>query len=276
MGGRASALAAMVGTSLFTHQTAAFDHGHPRFDELLRDHVVGGRVNYSEIAEDRSGLDRYLEELAGVAEGELNKWSRSQQLAFWINAYNALAIDAVVENYPLKRRGIKGLAFPSSSIWQVPGVWKKRKRSIAGQERALDDIEHGIIRPTFAEPRIHVALVCAAVSCPELRSEAYVASRLEAQLENQLKSFLLDPDKGVRVDSSRRKIFISSIFKWFPEDFVLPPAFMGELAGKTKQAGVVRFLAEHATGETRDALTSPGFSVGYLKYDWTLNDQGEP
>lgn len=232
-----------------------------------------GLVNYPSFIDQRADLEGYLETLGAVTTVELSSWDGAQQLAFWINAYNALAIDTVIAHYPLKRRSFKGLAFPSSSIWQIADVWKLQRRRIAGEKRSLDDIEHGIIRPDFREPRIHFALVCAAISCPKLRQDAYTGDTLEQQLQEQVATFLTDPSKGVSVNSKRKRIEVSSILEWFAEDFVLPPNFDGPLAGKKDQAGVVYFLRSHASPSQRTALSSPDFTIRYLKYNWALNAQ---
>lgn len=250
-----------------------FEHDHGGFTALLSNYVAEGRVDYSALVEQRARLDDYLESLQQVTEDEVASWTQSQQLAFWINAYNALALDTVVAHYPLKRRGLRGFAYPSSSIRQIADVWKLRRRAIGGALRSLDDIEHGIIRATFKEPRIHFALVCAAVSCPKLRSEAYQAEQLETQLAAQVADFLADTRRGLAIDPRRKRISVSSIFKWFPEDFPKPPASANALVGTTQQAGVVHFLSHAAPPAAKTALRSGDYRLNYLKYDWTLNDQ---
>jgi hypothetical protein len=268
-------IALVVAVSVAAPTAASgFDHAHETFSQLLRDHVdEQGLVDYPGFIDQRVELEGYLEALGAVTTDELSSWNKTQQLAFWINAYNALTIDTVIAHYPLKRRGFKGFAFPSSSIWQIADVWNLQRRRIAGQMRSLDEIEHGIVRPDFKEPRIHFALVCAAISCPKLRQQAYVGDNLEQQLQDQVTGFLADPSKGVRVNTRRKRIEISSILEWFAEDFVLPPNFDGPLAGKPDQAGVVYFLTGRGTLSQQAALSSRDFSVRYLKYNWALNAQ---
>lgn len=235
-----------------------FDHGV--FDELLATHIVEGGVDYAGLSVERERLRVYIDELGAVAPDTLATWPQAEQLAFWINAYNAQMLDIVLEYRPLKRRGLRGLVYPSNSVRQIPDIWKGQMRVIAQVERSLDDIEHGIIRPDFAEPRIHFALVCAAESCPPLRAEAYVGSRLEEQLQAQTEAFLADSTRGARIDEDEGRLVVSSIFKWFGEDF-----------GGAE--GVAAFVAEHgppALAATRDTGET---SLGYLSYDWTLNDR---
>ncbi|MEM9302247.1 MAG: DUF547 domain-containing protein [Pseudomonadota bacterium] len=269
--GLAAAALLVAGLSL-APAAVAFDHAHTAFDGVLEAHVDAGQVDYAAIKADPAALQAYLASLADVGKAELEAWESDQQLAFWINAYNAFVIQSIIENYPLERRGIKGLAFPASSIWQIPGVWKGIKRRAAGREVALDDVEHGIIRPEFGDPRIHVALVCAAKSCPPLRSEAYVADRLDAQLDEQARQFLRDSENGLVLEPDSRRIRISRIFKWFGEDFVLPEGVEAPLAGRRGQRGIVYWLRAYADDAARAALSDPDNRVSYLKYDWELND----
>jgi len=274
----------MVRTSLITATTwlclspwaQAFDHEHSAFNTLLNTYVADGSVNYAGLVTQPTALADYLASLASVNPDEIAGWDEAQQLAFWINAYNALALDTVAAHYPLKRRGLRGFAYPSSSIQQIEDVWTVKRRVIGGELRSLDDIEHGIIRANFDEPRIHFALVCAAVSCPLLRAEAYRATQLETQLAEQLTGFLADPARGLSVDVRRKRIHVSAIFKWFAVDFPLPADFDGDLAGKTQQAGVVYFLTQAAPQSAIAALRSNDYRVSYLKYDWALNEQLAP
>ena len=251
-----------------------FDHTHASFDNLLKRYVVDGRVDYRGVAASGDDLETYLHELASVDGAAYAGWTRNQQLAFWINAYNAFAIKAIIDHYPLKRKGFTGLAFPANSIWQIPGVWKKLKRPAAGRSVALDDIEHKILRPTFREPRIHFALVCAALSCPSLRSEAYQAEHLDAQLDDQAYRFLSDPTKGFAIDADARKVRLSRIFKWFGEDFENDAAKDTFARRSSKQAGVLAFVLEHLEDErAKNILRKNRFKIRYFDYDWNLNEQ---
>ena len=152
---------------------------------------------------------------------EFNDWTEKQKLAFWINAYNAFTIKAIIDHYPIERSfTLIGIFYaPKNSILQIPGVWKKLKFNALGQEVTLDHIEHGILRKEFNEPRIHAAINCASISCPDLRSEAYVADRLEGQLSDASGLFVNNKFKGVYVDKKKNKVKVSKIFKWFGEDF---------------------------------------------------------
>jgi len=166
---------------------------------------------------------------------------RKQRLAFWINAYNIMAINVVLEHRPLKSIRDAGSLFAS--------VWGKSAGMVAGKVRSLHDIEHLILR-TMGEPRMHFAIVCASVSCPDLRAEPYLASQLDVQLDDQAQRFLTNPGKGVRQTDAG--VAVSKIFKWFEDDF-------------TPQGGVVGMIKRYGRqGETVS-------DVDYLDYDWSLN-----
>ena len=243
-----------------------FDHQHPLLGEVLRRHDRDGLVDYAALQRERAALDRYAGQLDTVERQVVDSWSRDQRLAFWINAYNALTLRTIVDHYPIRRGSLVGVAFPANSIWQIPGAFKEARHRVAGQRLSLDDIEHRIIRPSFAEPRIHVALVCAARSCPVLRAEPYVATRLDAQLTEQTRRFAADRNHGLRAAEGARGVAVSSIFKWFGEDFA-------PLAAGNEKRGVLAFLAAHTDEPALVArLRDPPTPVAYLDYDWTLND----
>lgn len=244
----------------------SFDHQHTLLGGLLRQHVRDGRVDYAALQRRRADLDAYVGQLAAIPRPVVEAWSRDERLAFWINAYNALVLQTVVDHYPIRRGSLVGIAFPANSIWQITGAFKESRHRVAGQRMSLDDIEHRIIRPTFAEPRIHVALVCAARSCPVLRAEPYVATRLDAQLAEQTRRFAADRAHGLRLAADGRGVEVSSIFKWFGEDFA-------PLAAGNEARGVLAFLARYTDDATLLArLRDPRTRVDYLDYDWTLND----
>jgi hypothetical protein len=234
----------------------ALDHG--RFDRLLAAFVdAEGNVDYARLrAQADSVLAPYLRRLATTDPAGLG---RDARLAFWINAYNAYTLQLIVDHYPVQ------------NIWAVtPGPPEPKDNSpfalevgpVADTMRTLDEIEHEIIRERFDEPRIHFALVCAAASCPRLRREAYTGPRLEAQLEDQTRTFLHDDQKN-RIPAGPDRIAISRILKWYGGDF-------GD------EAALQRFMAPYFEGEVRDRLAAAAYEVTYRPYDWALNDQGAP
>lgn len=262
----------LIGSLLAGASAAAldFDHSHRKLGAVLEARVVEGRVDYAALAADRARLDAYLAELAAPGADEFAAWSSEQRLAYWLNAYNAFVLATVVEHYPIVGRTLVGLAFPRGSIWQIKGVWKGITHRVAGgREVSLDEIENQIIRKEFDDPRIHFALVCASLGCPDLTPEPYRADRLDEQLEERTRAFLSDVDKGVRLDGNQ--VFVSKIFKWFDGDF---ESFAGSdpcfEALKPRHAGPLSFIARYRPDLA--TLNCDRVEVDYLDYDWHLNE----
>jgi len=177
--------------------------------------------------------------------------SRNDRLAFWINAYNILAIDIVRRHYPVDGiRSIGGLLSP---------VWKQPAGTIGDRSYALDEIEHEMLRP-MREPRIHGAIVCASLSCPPLRREPYRAAELDAQLDDNVRRWLADPRKGARIDRAARVLHLSRIFDWSSGDF-------GDVPG---------FVASHVSDEDAAWIraNAGALTLRYFAYDWSLNGIG--
>lgn len=231
---------------------------HRAFTELLQTYVdANGLVDYAGVqAAHDEELAPYLQMLAETDPSNLDEQAR---LAFWINAYNALTLKLIVDHYPVETiRSIN----PAGGV-TVPRLndpWHVEVGEVGGEVRTLDEIEHAIIRARFDEPRIHYALVCAAVSCPRLRREAFTGARLETQLDDQARTFLHDATKN-QIPADGETLRLSRIFKWFEEDF-----------GPDTEA-VQRALAPYFEGTVRERLRAGAYDVDYLAYDWTLNDQ---
>jgi len=274
LSGRMPLAAAVMILGMPATTMAAFDRSHARFDALLHTYVVDGRVDYPGLVSDSRASRAYLSALGAVTPAELASWPRDDQLAFWINAYNAFVLMSVVEHYPLGRRTLVGLAFPSNSIWQVPDVWKATRWHAGGRTVSLDMIEPEIIRPTFREPRIHFALVCAARSCPNLRSEAYRGDRLDAQLEDQASRFLGDATKGLRIDARNHTALVSKIFDWYGVDFAQPLHSASAAGRDRRERDVIEFVSKHSGDPAiREFLRNSGIRLLYLPYDWRLNER---
>lgn len=257
---------------------ADFDHSHDLWDRVLKSYVRGASVDYLALSRNTSDLDQYLKQLDSVARSEVDSWAREQQLAFWINVYNAFTVQVILDNYPIKSRTIKGLFVPRNSIIQISAVWKKLTWEVAGQSLTLDQIEHGLIRPNFKEPRIHFAIVCASVGCPDLRPEAFTFDKLERQLDEQTIAYLNNPSKGAVLDFEKKKICVSKLFGWFWNDFEgeAPVGFDVSHRSKKIQAAL-SFLSRYFTSvEARSLLQSKSADFDYLSYDWSLNDFPRP
>jgi len=226
---------------------------HSAFERLLRTYVdQSGLVDYKAWkAQDEETLRNYLKTLSKVEPGRLG---RSERLAFWINAYNALTIQGILEFYPVK--SIK------DKVSRVLGfnIWDDYPMTVHGESHSLNDIEHKILRK-MGEPRIHFAIVCASVGCPKLRNEAYTGANLDSQLEDQAESFFAE-SRNFRIDRKRGTVYLSSILDWFGEDFG------GSDGAKLDFAS--RYLSEE---EEKEFLRSGKAKVKYLDYDWSLNEQ---
>lgn len=231
---------------------------HAPFDQLLRRHVVNGMVDYDAFAK-APEFARYLATLNATNPASL---ARDEQLAFWINAYNAYTIQLI--NKHGERESIRNIN-KSIGFVKAYGPWKEKLATVGGRAYGLDEIEQEIIRPTYREPRIHFALVCAAMGCPPLRSEAYVGARLDAQLEDQGRIFVTQQPEKNRVDVANRVVYLSPVFIGFRD-------YIKDFGGSA--AAVGRYIARYfPAGPERQLLESGDFKVKETHYDWTLNSQ---
>jgi hypothetical protein len=231
-----------------------------------------GMVDYRYLKANRRQLDAFALALAQLDRAAYERWSDAHKIAFWINVYNALTLKAIVDNYPIKSSFVASLRYPKNSIRQIRGVWDKLQFTVMGEKRTLDWIEHSVLRVKFNEPRIHMALVCAAMGCPPLRNEPYVAERLDRQLDDQARRFMSNSEK-FRVDKKKNRVYLSAIFKWFGDDFV--KTYGGERPadhGRAKQAAIA-FAARYVGEPDRKYLMTARYDVKYLDYDWSLNEK---
>lgn len=221
----------------------ASDTLHESFDEVLKENVVDGQVNYAGI----KGDQRFHDYLQFLKNANLNIYgTQKEKLAFWINAYNALAIKGILD----------GLS-PGSFISRV-SFFITTDYVVAGREISLRALEHDVLIP-FADARIHFAIVCASQSCPTLRAEAYLASRLDEQLDSNTKIFINNPQKN-QFDNHAGLARLSRIFDWFGDDFA------------RHSGSVQKFIAQYINNpDTADLLRHDRFRLKYLTYDWGLN-----
>lgn len=219
---------------------------HDLWEVLVSRHVSkDGVVDYQGFQADSELLYQYLDTLS-AHHPDPAKWTKEEQLAYWINAYNAFTIRLILEHYPLKSiRDITLIDIP-----HVSSPWDIKFFKIGGKEYDLNMIEHDILRKQFNEPRIHFAIVCASKSCPALRNQAYHPLLLEDQLSDQASRFINNPAKNI---IEPHKLQLSQIFNWFQDDF-------------TKQTTLIQFLNRYSTEHINaDA------KIEYLPYDWSLN-----
>lgn len=231
-----------------------------------------GFVNYASLKKDRRALDRFAESMWTLNRDVYDAWDEPEKIAFWINAYNALTLVLIVDHYPIRSSMLRGFIWPKNSIRQIPGAWKKVEFDVMDEKITLDHIEHGILRHDFAEARIHMALVCAARSCPVLRGEPYRGDVLESQLTDQSRIFLGDPKKFA-IDRRDGKVRISAIFDWFKGDFVAAYGVPEREGMGAKEAAVINFIASHVGEADRSYLLSNKISIENIHYDWTLNER---
>ncbi|MCP5246339.1 MAG: DUF547 domain-containing protein [Burkholderiales bacterium] len=246
-----------------------FDQSHAAWNKLLRDHVVminqgrASQTDYAGFLQNRQALQQYLKQLSAVNEKKFIRWSKAEQLAFLINAYNAFTIELILTRYP-KLDSIKDLGSFLSS------PWKKEFVPLLGKLRSLDDIEHGMIRNPgdYNEPRIHFAVNCASIGCPALLNEAFTGEKLEQQLEAVTKAFLEDRSRN-RFNPSTGRLEVSKIFDWYSKDFE---------SGWGGWRSLKQFLTHYADSLTdneqeKRTVAAGNFRVRYLDYDWKLNDK---
>jgi Protein of unknown function, DUF547 len=259
-------LAAATIAPLGVYAQATFDHGYSAWDALLKKHVrwlpdnKQSRANYKGLMADRAALKAVLEALSAVPKATFDGWSRSQQIAFLINAYNAFTVELILTKYP-DLKSIKDLGS------FVQSAWKKKFFTLLGEERHLDWVEHEQLRPRYNEPRVHAAVNCASIGCPALRDEAFTAAKLEAQLEDGMRRFMGDRTRN-RVRGNQ--VEVSSIFKWFREDFERGHG------GFRQVEDVFAKYADQLSDQPAEqaALKARTLGVSHLDYDWSLNDAG--
>jgi hypothetical protein len=265
--------AIVVAAEAFAASKRAFDYGS--FSATLGVYVDdNGMVDYEALEADHEKLDAFAAALAELSPEVYAEWIDAEKIAFWINAYNGLTLKAILDHYPIKPSFVASLRFPKNSIRQIPGVWDKLKFRVMDREMTLDEIEHSMLRRDFDEPRIHVALVCAAMGCPPLRNEPFEAEKLGAQLDDQTTRFLSAPDK-FSIYGARGRVYLSPIFKWFGDDFVrkygTDEKFDGH--GKSERA-VLNFISKYVSESDAAFLAEGEYNIQYLDYDWSLNEQG--
>ncbi len=221
------------------------------YSSLLEKYVVdSGFVDYDAWTanpDDVAKMQGFIDEMAAYDPSGLN---REAELAFWINAYNAITLNEVLKRYPLESVRPKFLGLP------VTTFFTKKEHTVNGEAYSLDDIENNVLRK-LGEPRIHFAINCASTSCPVLRPEAYRAEALSQQLDEQAVKFIGDPARN-RFDAATDQASLSKIFDWFKGDF--------DAVG-----GVPSFLSQFARGDAKTVLESDDLSIEYLTYNWALN-----
>ena len=227
-----------------------FDHS--KFDQVLQTYVNHqGLVDYNGIAGDQT-FKAYMETLKSA---DLTSMSRDGQLAFWINAYNAVTIDKVIKWKP--KKSVRETLIPA--VWTSTKFFTAREHNVAGKRLSQDDIEHEILRKQFKDPRIHFAIICASTGCPPLPRFAFTEENVQTKLEGETHRYI-NSDRGTQIDFAENTLYLSKLFDWFSGDF------------KYKSGSIEAFLKPYLDEKTL-AFLEQGPKIDYLHYDWSLNAQ---
>ncbi|MEL6157682.1 MAG: DUF547 domain-containing protein [Cyanobacteria bacterium J06554_11] len=264
LGGCEIASSPSAGSAVAQESTAAAaaQPNTPAFASVLSRYVDDkGLVDYAALQTDRQQLDAYNASLAIIESETYESWSDADKIAVLINAYNSLTLKSIIDESPIK-----------SSIKDIPGVWRFKRHNILQSAQTLNNIEHDILRADFNEPRIHAALVCAAISCPYLRQEPFTGENLDAQLDDQVRIFLSRPEV-LEIDKENNEVKLSAIFDWFGEDWVPSFAPTEGFAGNNDEKAVLNFISGYLDEADSAYLKAGGYRVRYSDYDWSLNTQ---
>lgn len=230
---------------------STFDHSHSAYTELLSKYIIDGRVDYESFMDSKADLVAYLDDLASVSKDDFETWEKDQKISFWINLYNAHTIRLILNSHPV--RNIRGIGIPLLGPWAISGI-----KVFEGKKISLDYIEHKTLRRKYKDPRFHFALVCAAKSCPPLRYEAYTSDKLDEQLTDQGRWFMSEPKKN-RLDTDKKKMYLSKIMSWYRGDFPSGSEAMIEY--------MWQFFDPKLTADQNPA----DYSIRHTHYDWSIN-----
>lgn len=245
---------------IFGTTALGFDHNHGVWSGVLGKYLnANGFVDYNRLRQDSKSpthpFKSYLKTLSAVPNKTFQGWNKAQKMSFLINAYNAFTVELILQNKGIS--SIKDIGSLLSKPWD-----KEFFSLLGGKIKSLDPIEHEFLRPVYKDYRIHAAVNCASVSCPVLRREAYVPSKLNAQLDQQMQVWLKDPSR-TRFDLAKNTVYLSKIFDWYEDDFT--------------KAGVLNVVAKYAPANVKAALQDKikkkvEIEIEYLDYNWNLND----
>lgn len=250
--------------------TFSFDLSHSAFDVILDKSVIEKgpqtAVDYDYLYNNPDPLNKYLASLEAVSKKQFDNWSKNNQMAFLINAYNAFTIKLILNNYP----GIESIRELGGFFFNSP--WDIEFFKLFGKDANLGYIEHKILRKKYNDPRIHFAVNCASKGCPALQKKAYVGEKLDAQLENASIQFLRDPERN-RFNKEKKQLEILSIFKWFEADFIKNGSLQNFIAPYiSDDPEVLALLKDKSSNKgIGSVLNRSSVNIKYLNYDWELN-----
>ncbi len=240
-------------------------------DVILKEYVnAAGLVDYARLKENRGALDAFIKTLGDLDPAVFETWPAPDQIAFYINAYNAITLQRIVDHYPIK---VTNPQYPANSIRQIEGVWDRLTTRVLGRDMTLDHIEHEILRKQYGDPRLHTTLVCGSVGCPPLRGEAYTGAKLGEQMDDQSRRFLAQ-DFRFRLERDKQIVLLSPILKWYGKDFVGTYNKDSAINEKSPELGAaLDFTSQYVSPGDAQAIRSGDYDVKFLEYDWSLNEQ---
>jgi hypothetical protein len=236
-------------------------------DQLLDLYVRGGDVYYRAVKSERGKLDSYVNQLATAS---IDRASRDEQIAFWLNAYDALVLRTIADHYPIQG---KSAEYPARSIRQIPGAFERLTHRVAGRTLTLDLIEQTILTG-YHDPRLYFAIGRGAVGSGRLRSEAFTAARLEEQLA-EVAAECVTRAQCVSIDRETGKVSVSPIFSWREKEFVDAYANKAPAAFASRspiERAVIAFVMPKLLATEKEFLAKNTFQIAYAPFDWTLND----
>jgi hypothetical protein len=242
---------------------------HRSLDQILDVNVRDGFVYYRALRSERGRLDRYAASL-NVPAATYDRWTREEKMAFWVNAYNVFVLQTVIGRYPIRGRSA---TYPSASIRQIPGAFEQTRHRVAGRSVTLDEIEKKIL-PEFKEPRLYLALGRGAVGSGRLRSEAYTADRIAAQLDAIQKEFVTQGTM-LKIDRGSGQVAVTPIVSWHEEEFVAAydKGATGPFAQRSPiERAIVAFITPNLYPLEREFVQKNEFRVTFQPFDWRLND----
>ena len=260
-----TALALLAGTP--RAETGQSDAARGGYDQILDIYVRDGLVYYRALRSDRSKLDGFV---SAIASQSIDGASKNEQIAFWLNAYNALVLRTVIDQYPMPQRSRE---YPARSVRQIPGAFERLTRRVAGRSLTLDQIEQTVL-PAFNDPRLFLALGRGAVGSGRLRSEAYTAADLERQLTD-VASECVRRAECIDLDAAGNAVKVSSVFSWRERDFTTAFADKADAKFATRspmERAVLAFMAPRLLTTERDFIERNQFELRYIPFDWSLND----
>ena len=247
---------------------------YQRCDDLFKTYVDdNGNVNYKMLRRKRLELIKIVRFIEELDPAKLMVWSRNEKLAFWINTYNVLTIQCLIDNYPIKPRRFLFI-YPDESIMQIPGAWDKKYFRIMGLEYTLREIEREILAKRFGDPRIFFALSYASKSSAFLRNEPYRPDSLDRQLDEQVEKFLKST-RGIKIDHNKKIVYLSDIFNWYKQTF-LDSEYAKIKKFRDREPHIhayLNFIANYIGPDDIKYVISKDYEIEFQMYDWHLNEQ---